>query len=159
MSGWGPVKLGPLGGFLVYTARHGGLRIPPVTDIARLEAGATWTCRDLRGSSTCPAMRRAASRSTSCRGRPVRRRRHDDAGVLTGRPARVLRRSRSRRQRPCRSLELPRRDRGRLAAAGPRPAWTGGVSGGAPPDPRSGLRRRGVAAGERPRAGDRAGAR
>jgi glyoxylase-like metal-dependent hydrolase (beta-lactamase superfamily II) len=32
-SGWGPVKIGPLAGFLVYTARKGGLRIPPLTDL------------------------------------------------------------------------------------------------------------------------------
>lgn len=32
-SGWGPVKFGPLAGFLWYSARNGGLRIPPVTDL------------------------------------------------------------------------------------------------------------------------------
>jgi glyoxylase-like metal-dependent hydrolase (beta-lactamase superfamily II) len=40
-SGWGPVKLGPLVGFLVYTARKGGLRIPPLTEVVTVEEGAT----------------------------------------------------------------------------------------------------------------------
>jgi glyoxylase-like metal-dependent hydrolase (beta-lactamase superfamily II) len=31
--GWGPVKVGPLAGFLWYTARHGGLRIPPASQL------------------------------------------------------------------------------------------------------------------------------
>ena len=31
--GWGPVKIGPLAGFLWYSARHGGLRIPPATNL------------------------------------------------------------------------------------------------------------------------------
>jgi glyoxylase-like metal-dependent hydrolase (beta-lactamase superfamily II) len=31
--GWGPVKIGPLAGFLWYSARHGGLRIPPATGL------------------------------------------------------------------------------------------------------------------------------
>ena len=47
MSGWGPVRIRPLAGFLAYTARRGGLRIPPVTELASLEAGATL---DLPGS-------------------------------------------------------------------------------------------------------------
>jgi glyoxylase-like metal-dependent hydrolase (beta-lactamase superfamily II) len=29
--GWGPVKVGPLAGFLWYSVRHGGLRIPPAS--------------------------------------------------------------------------------------------------------------------------------
>ncbi|HEX4832447.1 MAG TPA: MBL fold metallo-hydrolase [Trebonia sp.] len=33
-SGWGPVKAGPLASFLWYSATHGGLRIPPVTDLS-----------------------------------------------------------------------------------------------------------------------------
>jgi glyoxylase-like metal-dependent hydrolase (beta-lactamase superfamily II) len=33
MTGWGPVKLGPLLGFLLYTGRHGGLRIRPLTEV------------------------------------------------------------------------------------------------------------------------------
>ena len=33
MSGWGPVRVGPLVGFLVYTARKGGLRLRPPTDV------------------------------------------------------------------------------------------------------------------------------
>lgn len=31
--GWGPVKIGPLAGFLWYSARHGGLRIPPASEL------------------------------------------------------------------------------------------------------------------------------
>jgi glyoxylase-like metal-dependent hydrolase (beta-lactamase superfamily II) len=41
MSGWGPVKLGPLAGFLVYTARKGGLRIKPLTEVVTFQDGAT----------------------------------------------------------------------------------------------------------------------
>jgi glyoxylase-like metal-dependent hydrolase (beta-lactamase superfamily II) len=32
-SGWGPVKIGPLAGFLWYSARHGGLRIRPAAGL------------------------------------------------------------------------------------------------------------------------------
>jgi glyoxylase-like metal-dependent hydrolase (beta-lactamase superfamily II) len=32
-SGWGPVKVRPLAGFLWYSARHGGLRIRPATEL------------------------------------------------------------------------------------------------------------------------------
>lgn len=39
-SGWGPVRIGPLAGFLWYSARHGGLRIPPATDLQTLTDGA-----------------------------------------------------------------------------------------------------------------------
>jgi glyoxylase-like metal-dependent hydrolase (beta-lactamase superfamily II) len=31
-SGWGPVKVGPLLGFLVYSGLRGGLRVPPLTE-------------------------------------------------------------------------------------------------------------------------------
>jgi glyoxylase-like metal-dependent hydrolase (beta-lactamase superfamily II) len=47
MSSWGPVKIGPLAGFLFYTARKGGLRIPPVTELVTFTDGATL---DLPGS-------------------------------------------------------------------------------------------------------------
>jgi len=40
-SGWGPVKVGPLVGFLLYTARKGGLRIPPLTNAVTFGDGAT----------------------------------------------------------------------------------------------------------------------
>jgi glyoxylase-like metal-dependent hydrolase (beta-lactamase superfamily II) len=46
-TGWGPVRVRPLVGFLLYTARRGGLRIPPVRDLEPLEDGATL---DLPGS-------------------------------------------------------------------------------------------------------------
>lgn len=38
-SGWGPVKVGALAGFLWYSARHGGLRIPAVGDVATFTHG------------------------------------------------------------------------------------------------------------------------
>lgn len=38
-SGWGPVKAGPLAGFLWYSARHGGLRIPPVGQVQTVGDG------------------------------------------------------------------------------------------------------------------------
>ncbi|HEY6013590.1 MAG TPA: MBL fold metallo-hydrolase [Candidatus Limnocylindrales bacterium] len=47
MSGWGPVKLGPLAGFLVYGARHGALRITYLADVATFADGDTL---DLPGS-------------------------------------------------------------------------------------------------------------
>jgi glyoxylase-like metal-dependent hydrolase (beta-lactamase superfamily II) len=37
--GWGPVKVGPLAGFMWYSARHGGLRIKPVGEVATVEDG------------------------------------------------------------------------------------------------------------------------
>jgi glyoxylase-like metal-dependent hydrolase (beta-lactamase superfamily II) len=40
-SGWGPVKIRPLLGFLVYSARYGGLRIPPLTEVVTFSDGAT----------------------------------------------------------------------------------------------------------------------
>ena len=41
MSGWGPVKIGALLGFLAYTARRGGLRITPLTEVVTFTDGAT----------------------------------------------------------------------------------------------------------------------
>ena len=38
-SGWGPVKIRPLLGFLWYSARHGGLRIPPVREVTTFADG------------------------------------------------------------------------------------------------------------------------
>lgn len=38
-SGWGPVKVGPLAGFLWYSARQGGLRIPPATSLQTVADG------------------------------------------------------------------------------------------------------------------------
>jgi len=38
-SGWGPVKIRPLTGFLWYSARHGGLRIPPAGELQTLTPG------------------------------------------------------------------------------------------------------------------------
>lgn len=40
-SGWGPVKVGPLVGFLLYSGRRGGLRVPPLTDVQTFGDGAT----------------------------------------------------------------------------------------------------------------------
>lgn len=37
--GWGPVKVGALAGFLWYSARNGGLRIPPVTAVETFTDG------------------------------------------------------------------------------------------------------------------------
>jgi glyoxylase-like metal-dependent hydrolase (beta-lactamase superfamily II) len=41
MSGWGPMKMRPLLGFLVYSGRRGGLRVPPVKEVVTFEDGAT----------------------------------------------------------------------------------------------------------------------
>lgn len=38
-SGWGPVKVKPLVGFLWYSARHGGLRIRPADGLQTVSAG------------------------------------------------------------------------------------------------------------------------
>jgi glyoxylase-like metal-dependent hydrolase (beta-lactamase superfamily II) len=40
-TGWGPVKIGPLAGFLLYSGRRGGLRVPPVSDVVTFDDGAT----------------------------------------------------------------------------------------------------------------------
>ena len=37
-SGWGPVKVRPLAGFLWYSARHGGLRVRPAEGLQPVEA-------------------------------------------------------------------------------------------------------------------------
>ncbi|MGZ8439057.1 MAG: MBL fold metallo-hydrolase [Candidatus Limnocylindrales bacterium] len=47
MSGWGPVKIGALAGFLVYGARHGALRITYLTEVSTFTDGVTL---DLPGS-------------------------------------------------------------------------------------------------------------
>jgi glyoxylase-like metal-dependent hydrolase (beta-lactamase superfamily II) len=52
-SGWGPVKLAPLAGFLIYSARRGGLRVPPVPELETLQADTTL---DLPGSPRVIAM-------------------------------------------------------------------------------------------------------
>jgi glyoxylase-like metal-dependent hydrolase (beta-lactamase superfamily II) len=46
-TGWGPIKLRPLLGFLWYSARHGGLRTRPVGEVATFADGDTL---DLPGS-------------------------------------------------------------------------------------------------------------
>jgi glyoxylase-like metal-dependent hydrolase (beta-lactamase superfamily II) len=46
-TGWGPIKIGPLSKFLWYSARRGGLRIPPVSEVATFADGETL---DLPGS-------------------------------------------------------------------------------------------------------------
>jgi glyoxylase-like metal-dependent hydrolase (beta-lactamase superfamily II) len=38
-SGWGPIKVGALAGFLWYSARNGGLRIPPVAEVTTFSDG------------------------------------------------------------------------------------------------------------------------
>jgi glyoxylase-like metal-dependent hydrolase (beta-lactamase superfamily II) len=40
-TGWGPIKIGPLSKFLWYSARRGGLRIPPLTEVATFTDGET----------------------------------------------------------------------------------------------------------------------
>ncbi|MGH3245848.1 MAG: MBL fold metallo-hydrolase [Trebonia sp.] len=40
-SGWGPIKLGPLASFLWYSTTHGGLRIPPATELSTFSDGQT----------------------------------------------------------------------------------------------------------------------
>lgn len=39
MTGWGPMKLRPVAGFFWYSARHGGLRIPPVGEVTTYADG------------------------------------------------------------------------------------------------------------------------
>ena len=46
-SGWGPIKVRPLVGFLWYSARRGGLRIKPVAEVVAFTDGTTL---DLPGS-------------------------------------------------------------------------------------------------------------
>ena len=41
MFGWGPVKIGPLLGFLAYSGRRGGLRVPPLTELTTFVDGVT----------------------------------------------------------------------------------------------------------------------
>jgi len=40
-SGWGPIKIRPLLGFLVYSGRRGGLRVPPLTEVVTFGDGET----------------------------------------------------------------------------------------------------------------------
>ncbi len=48
--GWGPVKIGPLADFLWYSARQGGLRIPPATELQTITDGTVGTVLDLPGA-------------------------------------------------------------------------------------------------------------
>ena len=38
-TGWGPMKPGPVARFFWYSARHGGLRIPPVGEVTTYADG------------------------------------------------------------------------------------------------------------------------
>jgi len=40
-SGWGPIKIRPLLGFLVYSGLRGGLRVPPLKEVVTFGDGAT----------------------------------------------------------------------------------------------------------------------
>jgi glyoxylase-like metal-dependent hydrolase (beta-lactamase superfamily II) len=40
-SGWGPIKIWPLLGFLVYSGLRGGLRVPPLMEVVTFGDGAT----------------------------------------------------------------------------------------------------------------------
>jgi glyoxylase-like metal-dependent hydrolase (beta-lactamase superfamily II) len=40
-TGWGPIKIGSLLSFLWYSARRGGLRVPPVTEVTTFTGGET----------------------------------------------------------------------------------------------------------------------
>jgi glyoxylase-like metal-dependent hydrolase (beta-lactamase superfamily II) len=40
-TGWGPIRIGPLLGFLWYSGRRGGLRIPPLTEVQTFRGGQT----------------------------------------------------------------------------------------------------------------------
>jgi glyoxylase-like metal-dependent hydrolase (beta-lactamase superfamily II) len=40
-TGWGPMKIGALLGFMWYAGRRGGLRVPPMTELVTFEDGAT----------------------------------------------------------------------------------------------------------------------
>jgi glyoxylase-like metal-dependent hydrolase (beta-lactamase superfamily II) len=64
-KGYGPIKLGPLLGFLWFTLRRGGLRVPKLQEVATFGDGATL---DVPGSPRIiltPATHRAAPCSTS----------------------------------------------------------------------------------------------
>ena len=50
-KGYGPIKLGPLLGFLWFTLRWGGLRVPKLQEVATFGDGATLDVPVVRGSS------------------------------------------------------------------------------------------------------------
>ena len=52
-TGWGPMKIGALLGFMWYAGRRGGLRVPPMTELATFGDGATL---DLPGAPRIIAM-------------------------------------------------------------------------------------------------------
>ena len=64
-SGWGPVKVGPLAGFLWYSARHGGLRIRRRPSCRPSRTMKCSTCPAHHGSSTPRGTHPAASPCTS----------------------------------------------------------------------------------------------
>ena len=135
-SGWGPVKIGPLTGFLWYSARRGGLRPQPATG---LQAIADGDVLDAPGSPRIIHTPRAHARQRR-RARPSRRRavprRHDDH------PQRPHRRHRSQagtvHPRARAGCRVARPDRGRrchLAAARARAGMERRRSRGGPADP------------------------
>jgi glyoxylase-like metal-dependent hydrolase (beta-lactamase superfamily II) len=52
-TGWGPVKIGPMLGFMWFAGRRGGLRVPPMTELVTFGEGATL---DLPGAPRIVAM-------------------------------------------------------------------------------------------------------
>jgi glyoxylase-like metal-dependent hydrolase (beta-lactamase superfamily II) len=52
-SGWGPIKLLPLAGFMAYSAPRGGLRVPPVGEMVTIQPG---TVLDVPGAPRAIAM-------------------------------------------------------------------------------------------------------
>jgi glyoxylase-like metal-dependent hydrolase (beta-lactamase superfamily II) len=47
-TGWGPIKVGSVARFLWYSARRGGLRTPPLREVATFAEGETLDCPALR---------------------------------------------------------------------------------------------------------------
>jgi hypothetical protein len=64
-SGWGPVKIGPMAGFLWYSAWRGGLRPRPATElqtVAIQHESARASGAESGGGRTCPPAAAAAAR-------------------------------------------------------------------------------------------------
>ena len=127
--GWGPVKAGPLAGFLWYSARHGGLRIRPVGELRPAEDGQVL---DVPGQPRIIHVPGHTPGSVAVHvpavGRALHRRHHDD-------PQRAHRRDRAQARAVHAGTRQALASLGRLDGVdatwvlpGHGPAWDGGVA-------------------------------
>ena len=127
-SGWGPVKVGPLAGFMWYSATQGGLKIPPAASCGRWK---TARCSTFLAHPDHPRPRPHAREHRGPRPggrRPLHRRHHDDQKRAHRRDRPQARAVHARPHAGHVFARPPRRTRRDLGPAWARAAWNGGAS-------------------------------